>query len=129
MSVDPHDGLKSWTHATYGLHAFSVLAGIVTPAFIITAFLLGWPSIIAVILNYIKRPEAAGTFLESHFRWQIRTFWFAALWCAVGAVLWVTLIGIPFAIGLWIGAGIWVAYRVIRGWLALLKDQPMPVPA
>ncbi len=129
MSVDPHDGLKSWTHVIYGLHAFSVLAGIVTPAFIITAFLLGWPSIIAVILNYIKRPEAAGTFLESHFRWQIRTFWYAALWCAVGAVLWVTLIGIPFAIGLWIGTGIWVAYRVIRGWLALLKDQPMPVPA
>ena len=129
MSVDPHDGLKSWTHVIYGLHAFSVLAGIVTPAFIITAFLLGWPSIIAVILNYIKRPEATGTFLESHFRWQIRTFWYAALWCAVGAVLWVTLIGIPFAIGLWIGTGIWVAYRVIRGWLALLKDQPMPVPA
>ena len=129
MSVDPHDGLKSWTHVIYGLHAFSVLAGIVTPAFIITAFLLGWPSIIAVILNYIKRPEAAGTFLESHFRWQIRTFWYAALWCAVGAVLWVTLIGIPFAIGLWIGTGIWVAYRVIRGWLALLKDQPLPVPA
>ncbi|MEI6720505.1 MAG: hypothetical protein WCO67_07065 [Betaproteobacteria bacterium] len=129
MSVDPHDGLKSWTHVIYGLHAFSVLAGIVTPAFIITAFLLGWPSIIAVILNYIKRPEATGTFLESHFRWQIRTFWYAALWCAVGAVLWVTLIGIPFAIGLWIGTGIWVAYRVIRGWLALLKDQPLPVPA
>ena len=129
MSVDPHDGLKSWTHVIYGLHAFSVLAGIVTPAFIITAFLLGWPSIIAVILNYIKRPEAAGTFLESHFRWQIRTFWYAALWCTVGAVLWVTLIGIPFAIGLWIGTGIWVAYRVIRGWLALLKDQAMPVPA
>ena len=129
MSVDPHDGLKSWTHVIYGLHAFSVLAGLVTPAFIITAFLLGWPSIIAVILNYIKRPEATGTFLESHFRWQIRTFWYAALWCAVGAVLWVTLIGIPFAIGLWIGTGIWVAYRVIRGWLALLKDQAMPVPA
>jgi uncharacterized membrane protein len=129
MSADPHDGLKSWTHVIYGLHAFSVLAGIVTPAFIITAFLLGWPSIIAVILNYIKRPEAAGTFLESHFRWQIRTFWFAALWCAVGTVLWVTLIGIPFAIGLWIGTGVWVAYRVIRGWLALLKDQAMPVPA
>lgn len=129
MNVDPHDGLKSWAHVIYGLHAFSVLAGIATPAFIITAFLLGWPSIIAVILNYIKRPEAAGTFLESHFRWQIRTFWFAALWCAVGAVLWVTLIGIPFAIGLWVGTGIWVAYRVIRGWLALLKDQAMPVPA
>lgn len=129
MSADPQDGLKAWTHVIYGLHAFSVLAGIVTPAFIVTAFLLGWPSIVAVILNYIKRSEAAGTFLESHFRWQIRTFWFAALWCVAGGVLWVTLIGIPFAFGLWIGTGVWVAYRVIRGWLALLKDQAMPVPA
>ena len=129
MSADPKDGLKAWTHVIYGLHAFSVLAGIVTPAFIVTAFLMGWPSIIGVILNYVKRPDAVGTFLESHFRWQIRTFWFAALWCVIGGVLWVTLVGIPFAFVLWIGTGIWVAYRVIRGWLALLKDQAMPVPA
>ena len=126
MSEDAQGGLKAWTNVIYGLHAFSVLAGIVTPAFVVTAFLLGWPSIIAVILNYVKRPEAAGTFLESHFRWQIRTFWFAALWCVVGGVLWVTLIGIPFAITVWVGTGIWVAYRVIRGWLALVKDKAMP---
>ncbi len=126
MSGDPQEGLKAWTHVIYGLHAFSVLAGIFTPAFVVTAFLLGWPSIVAVILNYVKRSDAAGTFLESHFGWQIRTFWFAALWCVVGAVLWVTLIGIPFAIGLWVGTGVWVAYRVIRGWLALVKDKALP---
>ena len=126
MSGDPQEGLKAWTHVIYGLHAFSVLAGIFTPAFVVTAFLLGWPSIVAVILNYVKRSDAAGTFLESHFGWQIRTFWFAALWCVVGAVLWVTLIGIPFAIGLWVGPGVWVAYRVIRGWLALVKDKALP---
>lgn len=121
------EGLKAWTHVIYGLHAFSVLAGIMTPMFVVTAFLLGWPSIIAVILNYVKRSEAGGTYLESHFRWQIRTFWFAALWCVIGAVLWVTLIGIPFALAVWVATGIWVAYRVIRGWLALTGEKPLPV--
>ncbi len=121
----PLEGLKAWAHVIYGLHAFSVLVGVVTPAFILTAFLLGWPSIIAVILNYVKRSETTGTFLESHFRWQIRTFWFAALWCVVGLVLWVTLVGIPLAFLIWIATGVWVAYRVIRGWLALAKDQPL----
>src|SRR3954471_2944878 len=93
----PLEGLKAWTHVIYGLHAFSVVAGIITPAFIVTAFLLGWPSIVAVILNYVKRSEAEGTFLQSHFSWQIRTFWFAALWCVFGLVFWVTLVGIPIA--------------------------------
>jgi uncharacterized membrane protein len=127
VSESSLEGLKAWTHVIYGLHAFSVLAGMVTPVFIVTAFLLGWPSIIGVILNYVKRADAAGTFLESHFRWQIRTFWFAALWCLTGMVLWVTLLGIPVAIVLWIAIGIWVAYRVIRGWLALVDNKPMPV--
>jgi uncharacterized membrane protein len=120
------DGLKAWTHVIYGLHAFSVVAGIVTPAFIVTAFLLGWPSIIAVILNYVKRSEAQGTFLESHFRWQIRTFWFAVIWCVAGLLFWITFVGIPVAFVLWIGTGIWVAYRVIRGWFALLDNKPLP---
>lgn len=127
MSEVSLDGLKAWTHVIYGLHAFSVIAGIATPAFIVTAFLLGWPSIIAVILNYVKRSDAMGTFIESHFRWQIRTFWFAALWCVIGLVLWITLFGIPFAIAIWVATGFWVAYRVIRGWLALVKDKPLPV--
>ncbi len=126
IEARPLEGLKAWTHVIYGLHAFSVIAGIITPAFIVTAFLLGWPSIVAVILNYVKRSEARGTFLESHFRWQIRTFWFAALWCIAGLVFWVTLIGIPIAFVLWIGTGIWVAYRVIRGWFALSDNKPLP---
>lgn len=121
------EGLKAWTHVIYGLHAVSVVIGIATPVFILTAFLLGWPSIIGVILNYVKRSEAAGTFLESHFRWQIRTFWFAALWCVAGLLIWLTLLGIPIAFAMWIATGIWVAYRVIRGWLALSDNKPLPV--
>ena len=77
-SIDGRTGLPEGapagiTHLIYALHAWSVVAGLVTPAFIVTAFLAGWPSIIAVILNYVKRGAAAGTYLESHFRWQIRT--------------------------------------------------------
>ena len=126
MNADSHEGLKAWTHVIYGLHAFSVLAGIVTPAFILTAFLLGWPSIVGVILNYIKRTEAVGTFLESHFRWQIRTFWFALLWVVLAWLLVFTLIGIPLAFALASLAGLWVLYRVVRGWLRLNDKRAMP---
>jgi uncharacterized membrane protein len=119
------DGLRAWTHVIYALHAWSVIAGILTPALVLTAFLLGWPSILAVIFNYIKRDDAKGTMYESHFRWQIRTFWFAVPWALAGLVLWMTLLLIPLAIVLWIATGIWVAYRVIRGWITLARNRPI----
>ncbi len=119
------DGLRAWTHVIYALHAWSVIAGIVTPALVVSAFLLGWPSILAVIFNYIKRSDARGTMYESHFRWQIRTFWFAVPWALAGLVLWMTLLLIPAAIVLWIVTGIWVAYRVTRGWITLLRNRPI----
>ena len=93
---------------------------------VIGAFVFGWPSIIAVIINYVKRGEAAGTFLESHFAWQIRTFWFALAWTVVSWVLMLTLVGIPLAWVLILAVSIWIAYRVIRGWLALADSKAMP---
>jgi len=123
---DPLAGLRAWTHVIYALHAWTVLAGILTPALIVTAFLLGWPSIIAVVLNYAKRAEATGSFLESHFRWQIRTFWFAVPWALLGAILWLTLLLIPLAVVIWLVTGLWVTYRVARGWLALANGRPLP---
>ena len=122
----PREGLVTLTHVIYGLHAFSAVTGMISPAMILTAFLTGWPSIIAVILNYVKRSEVRGTWLDSHFSWQIRTFWFALLWLAIGGVLFATVIGIPFAIVLWLATGIWVLYRIIRGWLALSSHKAMP---
>ena len=119
------DGLRAWTHVIYGLHALSVLIGITSAAFIVTAFVFGVPSIVAVILNYVKRNEARGTFLESHFRWQIRTFWFTLLWCAVGGVLFATIIGALLGIPLFVVVGVWVIYRVVRGWLALKDGKPI----
>ena len=120
-------GLTRLAHLIYLLHTIAVLIGISSAATIVGAFVFGFPSIVAVILNYIKRGETRGTFLESHFRWQIRTFWFALLWCVLSGVLFLTLIGIPIAFVLAAAAGIWVIYRVVRGWMALNDGNSMPV--
>lgn len=121
------EGMITLTHVMYGLHAFSAVTGIISSALIVTAFLTGWPSIIAVIINYVQRSEVRGTWLDSHFGWQLRTFWFALLWLVVGAVAFVTVIGIPVAIVLWIGTGLWVIYRLVRGWMALSEKKAAPV--
>jgi uncharacterized membrane protein len=112
----------------YGLHGLSALSGIMTSATIVGAFVFGWPSIIAVIINYVTRSNVSGTWLDSHWRWQLRTFWFAALWLFVAGLLAITFIGIPAAILVVVFTGFWVLYRVIRGWLALLDKRTMPVP-
>jgi uncharacterized membrane protein len=80
----PREGLVTLAHAIYALHAFSAVTGLVGTATIVGAFLTGWPSIIAVILNYAKRADVRGTYLESHFSWQIRTFWYSFFWVVIG---------------------------------------------
>jgi uncharacterized membrane protein len=122
------DGSRAWAHIMYGLHALSALSGIMTSASIIGAFVFGWPSIIAVIINYVTRDNVRGTWLESHWRWQLRSFWFAALWLLIAGLLAATFIGIPAAIMVIVITGLWVLYRVIRGWVALLNRATMPVP-
>ena len=121
----PSSSLVTLTHVIYALHGFSALMGLLTPALIVTSFLAGWPSIIGVIINLVKRNEARGTYLDSHFSWQIRTFFYALLWVVVMGLLAVTIIGIPFAWVLAIVVGIWVLYRIVRGWLALIDRKPI----
>jgi uncharacterized membrane protein len=120
--------LVTLTHVIYALHAFSAVTGMVSAALIVTAFLTGWPSIIAVILNYVKRGDVRGTWLESHFGWQIRTFWWGLLWaCLCGAFVVMTL-GIGLIV-VWIPLGLlalWFIYRIARGWLALNDRRPVP---
>ncbi|MDX2166764.1 MAG: hypothetical protein SF182_06860 [Deltaproteobacteria bacterium] len=117
------DGLVRLTHLIYALHAFSAVMGVISSAAVVTAFLTGWPSILAVILNYAKRAAVRGTVLESHFRWQIRTFWFAVLWVVAAGLLVLTIIGIPFAWLIVVVTGVWVLYRIGRGWLALNEGR------
>lgn len=113
------EGARAWCQVIYALHACSVLTGIFGAASVIGAFLVGWPSIIAVILNYVKRSAVTGTWLESHFRWQIRTFWLAALWVVLAVLFAFTVIGLPLTIGILVFVTGWLIYRVARGWLAL----------
>ena len=126
----PDPGLVSYAHVIYGLHTLAVLTGILTSSSIAGRFLFGLPSIIAVIMNYARRAEAQGTWLASHFEWQIHTFWFALLWIAVtllvGAPLTLVVIGIFIVIAGFGIVGLWVIYRVARGWLALHDRRPMP---
>lgn len=119
--------LISYTHIIYALHSLSVLIGLTSAWTIVGSFVFGLPSIVAVIMNYARQSDARGTFLESHFGWQIRTFWFALIWFLVIFALSLPLM-LVFGLGfvtLFLGyvvLGIWVIYRILRGWLAL-RDQ------
>src|SRR6185436_16987691 len=127
--VAPSSSLINWTQFIYGLHAFSLLTGILGAATVVGAFLIGWPSIIAVILNYVKRSEARGTWFESHFRWQIRTFWYGLLWVALCMLFVVLTLGIGLLL-VWFPVGVvslWFIYRIVRGWLALRDGRAMYV--
>jgi len=126
-TAEPRESLIKLTHVIYALHAFSLVTGIVGTATVVGAFLTGWPSIIAVIVNYVKRSEVRGTWLETHFRWQIRTFWFGLLWVTLCGLFIVATLGLGLLIA-WLPltlVGLWFIYRIVRGWLRLVDHQPM----
>lgn len=81
----------------------------------------GLAFIAAVIVDYIKRPGVKGTWLESHVRWQLRTFWFSLLWLALGIITYLVIIGY-FII---LADGIWVVYRIAKGWIYLNDEKPL----
>ena|SRR5688500_10888021 len=125
---DPDPSLITTLHVTYALHALGLAIGAFGASTVVGAFIFGWPSIIAVIINYVKRGDARGTWLASHFTWQIRTFWYAALWAAVvlivGLPLTLLLVGFAiWAVGLF-ALGIWAIYRIAVGWSRLNDRRP-----
>lgn len=130
-SSAPAPSLVTTAHVVYALHTLSLVIGAFGAATVVGAFVFGWPSIIAVIINYVKRNEARGTWLESHFSWQIRTFWYALLWAVVVAVLSVLLAIVLIGFALWVvglfALGIWAIYRIARGWLALKDGRALPM--
>jgi uncharacterized membrane protein len=121
--------LVSYTHVIYALHACSVLIGVTTAAGVLGSFIFGLPSIIGVIMNYLRRSDVRGTWLESHFQWQIRTFWYAAAVGVVSFVISAPLMLVLIGFFLWwiliTLTGLWVLYRVIRGWLRLKDNRAM----
>ena len=114
-------------HIVYGLHTVAIVLAIIGSATVIGGFLGSFPSIIAVIISYLKRGSARGSWAASHYRWQIRTFWYALLWLLIAVLLVVTVVGSPFGFALLVAMTLWLIYRVARGWLRLLDKQPMYV--
>ncbi len=125
--LQPPQTALNVAQAVYALHSLAILVGVLSSATVVGSFVGSVPSIIAVVLNYLKRHEARGTWLDSHYRWQIRTFWFALLWAIIVALLAVTIIGIPLAIVVFAALTLWVIYRVVRGWLRLQDARAMYV--
>lgn len=110
----------------YVLFGVAAVMALIAHGFLLIAPLLGLAGFVAIILAYVKRDDAQGTWVASHLHWLIRTFWWSLLWAVLGAVIFVTLIGIPIAFLVWIAATLWVFYRLIRG-IVLFKDS-RPVP-
>ena len=113
VQVAENSGLTMLTHVMYALHTASW-------------FSLGVFSVIAMILNYVKRPDLPDAFFRSHFRWQSRSFWFTVLWLILAAPLWILVIPGWIAYAL---IGFWYLYRFVRGWWSFAEHRPMPVPA
>jgi uncharacterized membrane protein len=126
----PSPSLISMTLLVYALFGVAAVVGLVSSGFPLIAPLTGIVGIVAIILAYVKRGEATGTWLESHYRWLIRTFWFSLLWGAIGAVIFVLLliivIGVFIGYLIWVATTIWVMYRLVRGYMLFSESKPIP---
>lgn len=101
--------LRQLTLVVYVLYALSWFVGIT--------------ALVAIIINHVKRDDVAGTLYESHFTWQIRTFWWGLLWAIVGALT--LMIGVGFVI---LAADfVWTLYRLVKGFLHWNDRKPLPV--
>ena len=121
----PRSSILTVVHLVYALHTMAILVGIVGAATVIGSFIGSLPSLAAVILNYVTRGEARGTWVYSHYQWQIRTFWCAVLWALIGWGLVLTLIGAVVGVPILIALTLWLIYRIGRGWLRLRDRRPM----
>ena len=105
-SDDP--GLASLRHLATAVYALQA-----------ASFLIGVTFLVALIISYVKRQDAAGTYLESHFTWQIRTFWYGLLWGLLGFITLFVFVGYLILLA----NTVWILYRVIKGWLRLQESK------
>lgn len=119
---DKERSLKTVGHISYALHTV-VAVGAVLPGVQASIALL----LVAFVLDLVKKDEALGSWQESHFRWRIRSVLWAGGLYLITLPLWFLLV-IPGWIA-WIAISIWFLYRVVRGWVNLNNNAPMPLPA
>jgi len=116
----------STTLVVYLLFALAAAVALVGHGMAVGAPLLTIIGIVAVIIAYVKRDDARGTWTESHLTWLIRTFWWSLLWNCLGWVVAITIIGLPLAIAIWVITTIWVIYRLVRGYLYFKDSKAIP---
>jgi uncharacterized membrane protein len=114
------------TLVVYILFAIAAVVGLAAHGLLVGAPLLTLLGVVGVIVAYITRSDARGTWAESHLHWLIRTFWWSFLWNAFGWLAAITVIGLPVAVAIWVVTSIWVIYRVIRGYLLFHDSKPVP---
>lgn len=124
VAVDPRH--INYTQIIYALHAIAVVLALLQSASIAGGFVFSLPSIIAVIMTYARRGQIRGTWLESHYSWLLRTFWTAAIILVCLWPLVLTIILIPLVLLAYGLTGLWVIYRIVRGWLALRDGRTLP---
>jgi uncharacterized membrane protein len=126
----PTASLISTTLFIYALYGCAAVIALAAHGFPPVAPLGGIAGIVAIIMAHVKRADAAGTWLASHYRWLIRTFWFSFVWGMLGAiiffVLFIILIGPIIALVIWFATTIWVLYRLIRGYMLFKDSKPVP---
>ncbi|HSS70779.1 MAG TPA: hypothetical protein VLQ46_09025 [Casimicrobiaceae bacterium] len=126
----PPPSLITATVVVYALFGVAAVVAIASHGFPPIAPLGGIVGLIGIIMAYVKRGDATGTWLASHYRWLIRTFWFSLLWGCIGAIIFVLLaivvIGIIIGAAIWIATGLWVIYRIIRGYFLFADSKPVP---
>ena len=125
---EPLPSVMTVVHLVYALHTVAIVVGIVGAATVVGSFVGSLPSIAAVIFNYVKRSDARGTWVYTHYQWQIRTFWWAVLWALMGWALVLTIIGVVVGVPVLITLTLWLIYRIGRGWLRLRDRRPMSTP-
>ena len=121
---EPLPSVLTVAHLVYALHTVAIVVGIVGAATVVGSL----PSIAAVICNYMKRGDARGTWVYTHYQWQIRTFWWAVLWALIGWALVLTIIGVVVCMPILIALTLWLIYRIGRGWLRLRDRRSMYTP-
>jgi uncharacterized membrane protein len=126
----PQPSVITATLIVYALFGAAAVVAILSHGFPPIAPLGGIVGLIGIIMAYVKRGEAAGTWLASHYRWLIRTFWFSLMWGVIGAIIFLVLalllIGLIIGPVIWIATSIWVIYRLIRGYLLFKDSRPVP---
>ena len=113
------------TLIAYALYAIAAIAGIVGHGMLVGAPLFTIIGIVGVIIAYVSRADARGTWLESHEGWLIRTFWWSLLWNVIGWIFAVTVIGLPVAWVVWVATTLWVLYRVVKGYVNFHQSRPV----